>query len=45
MSDYKYKMIAIPSDHSVVYLSVRLWSAKGKAVEQIKKRIEESQRI
>ena len=36
MSDYKYKMIAIPSDRSVVYLSVRLWSAKGKAVEQIK---------
>lgn len=36
MSDFKYKMITIPSDHSAVYLSVRLWSAKGKAVEQIK---------
>ena len=36
MSDLKYKMITIPSDHSAVYLSVRLWSAKGKAVEQIK---------
>lgn len=36
MSDFKYKMIAIPSDRSVVYLSVRLWSANGKAVEQIK---------
>jgi len=36
MSDFKYKMIAIPSDRSAVYLSVRLWSAKGKAVEQIK---------
>ena len=35
MSDFKYKMIAIPSDRSVVYLSVRLWSANGKAVEQI----------
>lgn len=36
MSDYKYKMIAIPSDRSWFYLSVRLWSAKGKTVEQIK---------
>ncbi|MDD6952673.1 MAG: hypothetical protein PUI88_01090 [Prevotella sp.] len=36
MSDLKYKMITIPSDHSAVYLCVRLWSAKGKAVEQIK---------
>lgn len=36
MSDLKYKMITIPSDHSAVYLSVRLWSAQGKAVEQIK---------
>ena len=36
MSDYKYKMIAIPSDRSCFYLSVRLWSANGKAVEQIK---------
>ena len=36
MSDLKNKMIAIPSDHSCFYLSVRLWSAKGKAVEQIK---------
>ena len=36
MSDYKYKMIAIPSDRSCFYLSVRLWSAKGKTVEQIK---------
>ncbi len=36
MNDRVYTMIAIPNSWHNFYVSVRLWSAKGKAIDQLK---------